>query len=218
MTYVQPIGYSTLDKDSHGKHTRRWPALAVSLLVLLAGGCVRSIQPILTDEQVIVDKSIAGKWVEKDGDSSLEISAPGEDKKFKVVYTEKNGKKGTFEARLGKIGDVLVAELKPDEPLPDASDMYKAHLLPLYSFLVVSKTQPDLVVSVMKLEWMKKHLDDNPKDLQFIKPSNDDFIITSPTADFQAFLAKHWKTEGAFGDPGTFVRPDAARPATAPAK
>ena len=200
-------------------HRRRsWPALAISLLVLLAGGCVRSIQPILTDEQAIVDKSLAGKWVQKDGESSVEIGAPGDDKRFKLVYTEKDGKKGTFQARLGKIGEVLVAELKPEDPLPDASDVYKAHLIPVYSFLVVSQTKPDLIVAPMKGDWLKKHLDDNPKDLQFIKPSADDIIVTSPTADFQAFLAKHWKTEGAFGDPATFVRPDAAKPAAAPAK
>ena len=113
---------------------------------------------------------------------------------------------------------MLVAEIKPEDPLPDAADVYKAHLIPVYSFLVVSQTKPELVVSVMKQDWLKQHLDDNPKDLQAIKPSGDDLIVTSPTADFQAFLAKHWKTEGAYGDPTTSVRPDAAKPAPNPAK
>ncbi|MGA2500100.1 MAG: hypothetical protein ABSH20_20370, partial [Tepidisphaeraceae bacterium] len=75
MTRAQPLVFSTSGLP-FANCRRFWPALAVSLLVLLAGGCVRSIQPILTDEQVIVDKSLAGKWVQKDGESSVEIGVP----------------------------------------------------------------------------------------------------------------------------------------------
>src|SRR5438045_1127533 len=110
---------------------KSWSLLAV--VVLLLGGCVRTIQPILKDEQVVIDKSLVGKWVSDDGTESVEISPPSEDKAHKVLYTDKDGKKGAFVVRLGKIGEMLIAEVRAEDPAPNAADLYKAHLIPLYS-------------------------------------------------------------------------------------
>jgi len=193
--------------------------LTIVGVVFLVGGCVRSMQPILADDQVLLNNDIVGNWVTDKGDETVVVSAPqGDDKVYKVLYTDKDGKKGAFLCRLGKVGDLLLAELHPDEPAPDATPVYKAHVLSVYSFLLLQQTKPNLVVSVMSQDWLDKYLKDHSGELQTIQWDKDNRIVTASTAAFQAFLLKHVKDDKAMGDPSTFVRPGdpATRSATNP--
>ncbi len=52
--------------------------------------------------------------------------------------------------RLGKIGDMTVADSTTNGPIiPNASDVYAAHLLPLHSFVLIKQTNPTLVIKLM---------------------------------------------------------------------
>ncbi|HEY2589551.1 MAG TPA: hypothetical protein VGI81_27640 [Tepidisphaeraceae bacterium] len=190
-------------------------ACGLFALLLLAQGCVRSIQPILKDDQVIEANDLLGKWVTDDGKQLVDVQPGDQANVYRVSYTDEGGKKGAFLGRIGKVGELQLIELQPEDPMPAASDVYRAHLLKVYSFLLVRQTKPRLVISTMSVDWLKKYVDAHPGDLQTISPTKDDLIVTSPTADFQRFLLQHWKDDGAFGDPGTFVRP--GDPATRPA-
>ena len=187
------------------------------LLSILAGGCVRSIQPVLKDDQLVLDDAVVGTWKPDDEKSLVEIQKPGDDKSYKVLYTDKDGKKGTFMVRLGRIQNLLVAEVRPDDPAPAASDVYKAHLLPVYSFLVIHQTTPDIRFVLMDPEWLEKYLKDHPDELH-LSPAGeggrDGWVITSPTSDIQAFLLRHRNDAKAFGEEARLVRQG---PATAPA-
>lgn len=190
-----------------GSRVRQFLILGLLPCVLFLQGCVRTIQPVLNDDQAIEDNALLGKWVTDDGKQTVDVQ-PGDQANFyRVTYADEGGKKGAFLGRIGKVGELQLIELQPDDPAPAASDVYKAHLLKMYSFLLVRQTKPNLVVSTMSADWLKKYIDAHPGELQSISPSKDDLIVTSPTADFQVFLLRHWKDEGAFGDPGTFVRP-----------
>src|SRR5450756_341602 len=136
------------------------------LFCVVAGGCVRSIQPVLKDEQLVVDESIVGTWAPNNDKGLVEVQKPGEDKNYKVLYTDGDGKKGIFLIRLGKIQNLLIAEVRADDPAPGASDVYKAHLLPLCSFLVIHQTTPEIRFSVMEAEWLEKYLKDHPDELR----------------------------------------------------
>jgi hypothetical protein len=182
--------------------------LIVPALLLLAGGCVRTTQPILNDDQLVTDNSVLGKWVTNEGKDSVEIRQRGEEKAYRIVYSDQENKKGVFIARLGKVGNLTVAELSADDPAPDASGAYKSLILPLYTFMVVDQTQPRLVLTSMSLEWLRKYVAAHPNELQVMNASGDSPIVTAPTADFQAFLLRHWKDEGAATQSTTFARPD----------
>ncbi len=187
------------------------------VLSIVAGGCVRSIQPLLKDDQLVLDDSVVGTWKPDDEKSLVEIQKPGDDKSYKVLYTDKDGKKGTFMVRLGKIQDLLIAEIRPDDPAPAASDVYKAHLLPVYSFLVIHQTTPDIRFVLMDPEWLEKYLKDHPGELQLAaagEGGRDGWVIISPNSDIQAFLLRHRNDPKAFGEEARLVRQG---PTTAPA-
>lgn len=190
-----------------GALLRLLASCAFLCLLFLAQGCVRTIQPILNDDQVVEANDLLGKWVTDDGKQFVDVQ-PGEQPNiYRVLYTDEGGKKGTFVGRMGKVGELRLVELQPEDPMPNASDVYRAHLLKVYSFLLVRQTKPRLVIATMSADWLKKYIDAHPGELQTISPTKDDLIVTSPTADFQLFLLQHWKDDGAFGEPGTLVRP-----------
>ena len=176
------------------------------LTLLLISGCVRSVAPILTDTQVINDNSVLGRWNSTDdAKESIEVLA-GVDSAYKVLYHDKQDKTGNFVVRLGKVGDLVLAEIAPDEPANKDSDVYRAHLLPLYSFFWVVQTTPELKLRTISSDWLKKYVAAHPGELKTVgKP--DDLVLGSTTEELQAFILKHSKDEGAWGDELKLVRP-----------
>jgi len=180
----------------------------------MLAGCVRTLQPVLKDDQVApIDKSLLGKWVSAAGDESVDVQLSDKDGTYSALYTDKDGKKGTLLIRMGKVGDLTLAELTPDDPAPSASAIVKYHLVPVYSFLVVRQTGPQFVFATMGEDWLKKYLDQHPNELQTVSRDNS-VIVSSATADIQAFLVRHQKDEGALNE-ASFVR--AGDPTTQPA-
>jgi hypothetical protein len=195
------------------------PMLICVLVCAVVGGCVRSIQPVLKDQQLIVDQSVVGTWIPENEKSVIEIQKPGDDKSYKVLYTDQDGKKGTFLVRLGKMDDLLIAEVRPDDPAPGASDVYKAHLVPVYSFMIVTQTVPEIHLRLMKPDWLEKYVQDHPGELQLAtlgENGKSGSVVTSSTDDIQSFILRHHNDQNALGNEARLVRAPAA--GTQPAK
>jgi len=186
---------------------RRIALMALLAACFYACGCVRSIHPVLNDQQVFTDDSLAGTWVTDDGRQRIDVQKPLADKTYAVLYTDGDQKTGSFQVRLGKVGKLTIAEVKPQDPLPQASDVYKAHLLPLYSLLIVSQTAPQLKVATLSQDWLKKYLQGHPNDLQVVDLDKDSLVVTSSTDDMQKFILQHWQDQGALEEPSILVRP-----------
>jgi hypothetical protein len=185
------------------KFSNRSMFFALLMVSVLAGGCVRSTHPILKDEQVTANDALLGKWVAKDGKVSAELR-PGEDNKYKLSYTNEDGKTGNFIVRFGKIGDVQVAEISADAFTPQSSGEYKSLLIPMYMMVVIQKTTPRLELSAMSTDWLKKYAQGHPDELD-VNP--DDLIVNASTDDFQIFFMKHLNDAGMLGEAGVFVHP-----------
>jgi hypothetical protein len=178
-------------------------SLLITVMLTIVG-CVRTTHPILKDEQVTSNDALLGKWVSKDGKITAELR-PGDDGKYKLSYTDQDGKKGDFIVRFGKIGDVSVAEFSADAFTNDMADEYKSLLLPLYTIAIINKTQPQLELTGPSIDWLKKYVKAHPDELDVM--NSDDSIVQASTDAFQAFFLKHMKDEGMLGEPAIFVRP-----------
>jgi hypothetical protein len=114
------------------------------LLLCLGSGCVRSIQPVLKDSQVIADDRLLGSWVSSDGKTFGRVTPADDRKSYNLLVTGGDGKQADMVFRLGRIGDMTLADFTIQDPMPDASDIYKAHLLLLHSFLLIKQVVPNL--------------------------------------------------------------------------
>jgi hypothetical protein len=71
---------------------------------------------------------------------------------------------------------------------------------------------------MMDPDWLQKYVDAHPAELATYRPDKDTLLITAKTEDFQAFLLRHERDDGAFGDDVAFTRPGdpTTVPTTAP--
>ncbi|MBV8781355.1 MAG: hypothetical protein JO353_08155 [Phycisphaerae bacterium] len=182
--------------------------------VLLAGGCMRTVQPVLNEDQVYTDDSLAGKWVNKEDASAIEIQSAVADKSYAIAYTDKDGKKSNLIGRLGKIGDVMIVDITPPAPAEgENDDIGHAMMLPLHSLFIIRSTQPELTLATFDLDWVRKFMGEHPTELQRLETGNkEDMVISSSTADIQQFVTKHQRDPGALGKDAVFVRPPDAHP------
>jgi hypothetical protein len=184
---------------------RRAVLLSLLVISLMAGGCVRLSHPVLRDDQVTSNDPLLGKWVSKDGKVSAELH-PGDANKYKLTYTNEDGKTSNLVVRFGKIGDASVAEISADAFTESQGGEFKSLLMPLYMIVVIDKTTPELVMRGPSIDWYKKYAQAHPDELAV--NNLDDMILQANTDDFQAFFIKHLKDDGMLGDPATFVHPD----------
>jgi len=183
------------------KKTAKW--LLPGFLLMLVG-CVRSLHPLYTDQDVIFDEAILGVWGEDDSNETWGLTRGGE-KEYRLVHTDEDGRKGEFIAHLMNVGGQMFLDLYPVEPEPRQSGFYHDHLLPVHTFVAVLQTEPALRISYLDPEWLQKFLERQPSAIRHAKV-NDEILITASSKDLQKFLLACLKTEGAFSEPSELKR------------
>jgi hypothetical protein len=177
-------------------------------VVVALTGCVPSLHPLYTDEDLIFDPALVGTWGDEDSQDTWTFAKSGE-KEYRLVYTDQEGKKGKFVAHLLKVDGRMYLDLFPDEPDLEANDFYKGHLLPVHSFMRIATIEPNLRCASVNPEWLDEFLKQNPDAIKHER-LEDGVVLTAQPKELQAFLAKHDTTEGAFGDFSDMVRKEAA--------
>src|SRR6266542_5525707 len=120
--------------------------LTVLLIAGLMSGCFpTSIHPLYTEEDLVFEPALTGVWRGEDGETWNFTKA--DDKKFRLVYTDKESKAAQFEVHRVKLGDAVFLDFYPEDQ-PDRetnrSDVYQFHFVPVHSFAKVSETESAL--------------------------------------------------------------------------
>ncbi len=178
-----------------------WTLLGI---LILCSGCIRSLHPIYTEEDLVLEPALIGQWSENDSKEVWTFSRKGTNS-YTLVYTDDKGRQGRFRAHLAKLNGKLFLDLFPEEPELKENDLYKFHLLPVHTFLYVKQITPTLQMSFPDPDWLKKFIADNPKAIRHDKIDGE-IILTASTKDLQAFWLKYLKTEGVFGDASNMKR------------
>jgi hypothetical protein len=185
---------------------RRYNTIMGILSGLLLLGCVPSIHPIFTPQDVVFDKALVGTWATEEGDETLAFSK-GKDNSYRLVYTDKQGKQAAFQAHLTQLDGHRFLDLFPDEIDLPQNDFFKLHLVPTHTFLrVLDISADELRISVVNPSWLGKYLKDHPEALKHERRENDSVVLTAPTQDLQKFFLKHLETPKAYGEPSTLKR------------
>ena len=184
---------------------KRLALVGAGLLIILTG-CVPSLHPLYTDEDLVFDPGLIGEWSEQGESETWTFTKSGE-KEYGLVYVDEKGKRGEFIVHLVNAEGRLFLDLFPEEPhfKEDVNDFYTGHLLGVHTFMRVTQIQPTLRMAPLNPDWIKKYLMDHPGDIRHEKV-NDGILFTTQPKELQAFLIKHEKTEGAFDEPSDMSR------------
>ena len=177
--------------------------LTLGFLLMLAG-CIPSLNPLYTEQDLIFDRNLLGVWTDAESKETWAFTHL-EEKEYKLVYTDEDGMKGEFKARLLKIDGNTFLDLTPIRPALSQNDFYKGHFLTVHTFVLITQTAPTVQISFLEPEFLKNTVARNPNALRHEK-IGDDILITASTKELQTFLLAHLKIEGAFAKPVSVKR------------
>jgi tetratricopeptide (TPR) repeat protein len=192
--------------------------------ILLVFGCIPSVNPIYTDDDIVFDEDLVGVWEAVEEYDEYDWITLDFDEFSKTSYelgtTGDEGTGGVYSVHLVRIGGSMFLDLFPDEldvteeqeeVLESIAEAYYLfHFRPLHTFLKLEKSGDSLVVSMIDPDWLEKYIEENPEEVRhgFIDGNNSigSFIFTDTTENMQKFLNKHINTVGAFSGRATFRR------------
>ena len=183
------------------------PLFAVGLLAALFAGCVvQSINPLFAEKEFIAFPNLVGTWAQKEGDKEQGVwvfAADGQ--QYKLTHTDDSGHKAMFHVAAGQIGTNVFLDSFLEDLIPhgEMNDFATVHLVPTHAFIKIRKTGAGLTLVLMDLDWLTKHLTENPKALAHImRPSGGGDerwpLLTASTGELQKFVAQYANDDKVF--------------------
>ena len=187
------------------------------MLAVIVGGCVPvlSLHPLYTDKDVVLDQKLYGTWVTDSNDSKTtwEFKRIDEPKNaYNLIFTDEEGKKGSFTAHLVKLQDKLFLDIFPSELPWDPEDPNKMDwpynsifLIPAHTFMKVDSIEPQLKLRLMLESKMEELIKENQNAIEHTSVG-DRLVLTASTEKLQAFVLKYANDERVFIDQTTLSR------------
>ena len=170
------------------------------LLAVLLGGCLPSLHQLYTDETLIFEERLVGKWMEDDSeedDDIWEFRKAGE-KEYQMRLLDNDGKEGRFEAHLIELEGMMFLDIFPDgEALEDMQNFYKTHILGAHTFMKVEQIDPNLQLRPMNPDAVSDILKDDPNLLKH-EQMDGGIVLTAPTEQLQKFVVEYANVEDVF--------------------
>ncbi len=187
------------------------------LLAALLGGCVpvMSLHPLYTQKDVVFEERLLGRWVDDPNspETTWEFNRIEEpNNAYNLVFSDEEGKKGSFVAHLVKLQNRLFLDVYPSEPPWEIEDPNKLELpynsfflIPAHTFIKIDFNGPQLKMWLTNDEDMKKLLNEEPNAVKhtFIE---DKLILTAPTKELQNFVLKYAEDKRVFKSEVVLVR------------
>jgi hypothetical protein len=181
------------------------------LLAFLLGGClpVMSLHPLYTEKDVVYEERLLGTWVDDSNspETTWEFNRIEEpNNAYNLVFSDEEGKKGSFVAHLVKLQNRLFLDVYPSKPPWETEDPNKLELpynsfflMPAHTFIKIDFNGPQLKMWLTNDEEMKKLLKEEPNAVKhtFIE---DRLILTAPTKELQNFVLKYAYDKRLFKD------------------
>lgn len=187
------------------------------LLPLLLGGCVPvlCLHPLYTKEDIVLEKKLTGTWVDDANhpETTWEFKRIDEpENAYKLIFTDEDGKKGSFIAHLLKLQnklflDVYPSELpwEPDDPNTMDWPYNSFFLIPAHTFIKIDSIDPQLKMRLALESKIEELLTEDPNAVKHMS-IGERVVLTASTKELQALVLKHADDDKLFADEIPLVR------------
>jgi hypothetical protein len=162
-----------------------WSLIALTLFA----GCVPSLNPVYTEQNLVFDPAILGVWTQPGTKARWEF-VKLDAKSYRLLYTSEQGQEGRFIARLAELEGELFLDLYPEDDRIDASGFYKFHLVPIHTIYRLRRTPESFALLAIDYQWLDEYLTSHPQEIQFATFSSRK-MITAATLAVQKFVVAH---------------------------
>jgi hypothetical protein len=156
-----------------------------------------SLHPLFTEKDLAFDEKLLGTWVDANETMWQFSDANKPEKAYELIFTDKEGKKGSFVAHLVKLENRLFLDVYPSEPPWDEKDPNKVEWLyntlffiPAHTFIKIDSIDPNLTMRLTDDEKMNKLFEQDPNAVEHTS-IEDKFVLTASTQKLQAFVLKY---------------------------
>jgi hypothetical protein len=197
----------TFVETTKGTAMKKRTLIAIVAAGLLLAACIPSVHPYYLEKDLAFEPKLVGEWQEKDKVEEPQIwkFEEGKEKAYNLTVTEKEGKRGEFEAHLFKLKQEYFLDIVATEIGTNVADLITASLIPGHLLLRVPAIEPELQLAGADFDWLQRYLKEHPKALAHYT-ENDRIVLTAETADLQSFVLKHLGEGELFGKPGEMIR------------
>ncbi|MGZ8869191.1 MAG: hypothetical protein ACXW2P_12685 [Thermoanaerobaculia bacterium] len=172
------------------------------LLLVLLGGCFRSIHPIYTTDDLVFDPALIGEWIaESETWTVTRAGANG----YRIVHADESGRSGVFVGHLIEVKGYRFIDLLPVQTELRATHLHADAHLPLHTLALVIRTTPTPQFATFRGDWFNELLSAQPQALRHERVGNE-IVITASTREIQAFLVRHADNREAFDIPAPWRR------------
>jgi hypothetical protein len=175
-------------------------AAGLAMAGLMLVGCVQSLNPLYTEEDLVFEPKLVGVWAEEEESKDRWTFEKAGEKAYRLIY-EEDGEQGEFEVHLLRLGEQLYLDFFPDKEAIeklDRNDFYKYHWLPAHTFARVYAIEPELKMAFMNPDWLNERLSENENLIAHVRRGENEVVLTASTEALQEFVRKH--DSAAFGD------------------
>lgn len=198
--------------------------LLVTVCLVVASGCtVISFYPLYTQDKLIRDDRIIGKWESYTDDfrkDTLVWSISISDKKWNkkvnnpfdrgdrevpnnytytldLYYKSEPKDSGVFNLHIVKLGNQTYLDFYPEQ-WNNNNDIMAVHLVPVHTF-AKAKINNDLEIQWFDSDWLQGLFDENKIRIEHM--SNHDYtLLTAKPEELQKFVVKYANEQEAFSD------------------
>lgn len=179
-------------------------SVVVFALLLLIAGCVRSLQPLYTDKDLVAKPEVIGSWLEEDGKETWTFRQSGPQSYTMLGSKGIPGDTARFDAHFVQLGKFLFLDLFPQKEGPAMkNDLYSFQLVPVHTFWRVWMEENAFRPAMLDNDWLKKMLDEGKIEIAHER-IDDSIVLTAPTKELQLLVLKYADDEKAFPRPGEF--------------
>jgi hypothetical protein len=186
-------------------------------LAVFLSGCVPviSLHQLYTEKDIVVDKKLLGTWLDDPNNpkSIWEFENIDEPKNaYKLIFTDEEGKKGSFVTYLVKLKDKFFLDVYPSGLPCEPQDPNKMEwtynsffLIPAHTFLQVDSIEPQLKLRITLQSKMEDLLKENPGAVGHTYVG-DRLVLTASVKELQAFVLKYADDDRVFTSQVTLSR------------
>jgi hypothetical protein len=183
-------------------------AIAIGTAFFTAA-CISSLNPIYTEDDLVLDRSILGRWTDEEQSETWEFTCLDE-KRYKLVHTDEKGQKAEFEAGLLKIGGKFFMDITPLKSRALSNELASGHVLRTHSFIQMVQEGRGYRISYLEPKWVSAFLEKEPNAVRH-SIIGGEVVLTDSTKNLQKFIAAAIDSPGAFSSSATMKRREVVR-------
>lgn len=187
--------------------------LVVLMIICILPGCVISIHPLFTKDDLVFDKRLLGTWsVTSENETETWKFETGKQEMAPDVYENSyvlrhttNGETKKFIANLTKLGDEFFLDLYPEDNMNTKNDFFEYHFLPVHTFAKIRIYDNKFELYFFNSDLLTKALQQNTirlkhESLQYYE------VITASTEELQQFVKKYAQRKDVFEKATIFTK------------